>query len=307
MMLNQPVKENFKAKGKAFYKQINEMSGGGLKILTRAVKRFVEARAAEAAAAITYYALFSLFPLLLFLVAVASYVLRSPAIQAQIMFTIGEVFPTSRNLVQENIRTILDSRGAVGIVGTVGLLWAATAVFSVLTQNINRAWQRAAPRNFLKLRLMALIIVASMVALLILSLIFTTATNILSQFDISLWGSQLLYDTVGWNILSSQLPMLFIFIAFFFLYWWAPNTKVRWQEASLGAIFATIGWGIVKSLFTWYLSSGLARHQLIYGSLGAVVALMLWMYLSNVIILFGAHISAAIGYYHRNKEQPDQE
>jgi membrane protein len=60
-------------------------------------------------------------------------------------------------------------------------------------------------------------------------------------------------------------------------------------------LVATIGWELVKAAFAWYLSSGLARHHLVYGSLGAVVALMLWIYLSSLIILFGAHIGAAIG------------
>ncbi len=300
-MIDEPIKDAFKAKGKAVYREINNVSGNSLKILIRAVKRFSEVRATQAAAAITYFALFSLFPLLLFLIAIASSVLNSPEIQAMILDFAGEIFPASRELVEENIQQVLRLRGAVGVVGMVGLLWAATAVFSVMTQNISEAWQTAQRRNFFRLRLIALSIVASMVGLLILSLLFTTVTDVLSQLDVPLGGGISIYDSFGWKLLSRYLPLLLIFTGFLFLYWWGPNTTVRWQEAAWGALVATAGWELIKNTFSWYLSSGLARHRLVYGSLGAVVALMLWIYVSNLIILFGAHVSAAIAYYNREE------
>ena len=69
------------------------------------------------------------------------------------------------------------------------------------------------------------------------------------------------------------------------------------------ALVAASAWEVTKSAFGWFLSSGLVRHQLVYGSLGTVVALMLWIYLSSLITLFGAHLSAAITHHNRMKEQ----
>ena len=68
-----------------------------------------------------------------------------------------------------------------------------------------------------------------------------------------------------------------------------------------GAAVAAVGWELANGAFKWYLTSGLARYQLVYGSLGALIALMLWIYISSIIVLFGAHLSATIAMHTRLK------
>jgi membrane protein len=104
-----------------------------------------------------------------------------------------------------------------------------------------------------------------------------------------------LYETTLWGILSAVLPAVFSFVIFLILYRWVPNTRVSWRQAVTGAAFVAVVWELAKEGFTWYLSSGLVRYRLVYGSLGAVVALMLWVYLSSLLALLGAHLSAAVG------------
>ena len=86
---------------------------------------------------------------------------------------------------------------------------------------------------------------------------------------------------------------------------WIPNTKVGWTEAIIGASVAATAGEITKFCFTWYVSSGFARYDLIYGSLGTLVILMLSIYLGSLILLFGAHLSAAISYYRQQKNKGD--
>ncbi len=83
------------------------------------------------------------------------------------------------------------------------------------------------------------------------------------------------------------------------LYRWVPKTKVRWSEAFGGAIFAVIAEWAATSVFSWYLSSGLSRYNLVYGSLGALISFMTLIYIINLIVLFGAHLSAAIARHKR--------
>jgi membrane protein len=275
-----------------------------LKVAGRAARRFNEEESTEAAAAIAYYTLFSLFPFLLLLLAVASSVLKNQELQASILDAVGDFLPTSQELVRNNIEQVLRLRSTVGAVGMIGLLWSATAVFSVLTHNISQAWCQARPRNYVKLKLMALTMVGSMVALLVLSQVLLTTQNLLIHFDVPGWGAV----SIDESVLNRQFflkwgSQISIFLAFWLMYWWGPNIKVRWLEALWGAVVATFGWELLKRVFIWYLASGFARQRLVYGSLGAVVALMLWVYLSSLVILFGAHISAAIGYYRMQKEQ----
>jgi membrane protein len=280
------------------------MSQGALEIVIEAVRTFYQARALEGAAAIAYYALFSLFPLLFFVVAVGSSVLKNQQVQQQVLAFVTESLPTAKELVQRNMEHMLEIRGTVGLVGTIGLLWAATGVFNALTHNINRAWRDAGTHNFLRGRLMALAIAGGVIGLLwILSTFLTTVFNLLPQLSMPVLGDVSFYKTWLWLILSRLGPWLLMYLTFMLLYWWIPNTRVRWFEANWGAIVAVIAWEINRTGFIWYLNSGLARYQLIYGSLGAVVALMLWIYLSSLIALFGAHLSAAIAHHTRPKHE----
>lgn len=279
---------------KAIYNQVNGLSGGSLDILSRAIQRFNATRASEAAASMAYYTVFSLFPLLLALIAVGSFVLSRQQIQQQLMKSVEEALPVSQVLIEKNIQRVLELRGTVGIVGLIGLLWSATGVFTTLTNNVNRAWPGADPRSFLKRRLVALGIVGGLAGLLIFSLASTAVVNLLPWLSVPLLGSVSLYATSLWAILSNLIPWLFKVFMFLALYLWVPTVEVKWSAALLGALVAALAWELVTAAFTWYLSSGLASYELVYGSLGTIVALMFWIYLSSWITLFGAHLSAAI-------------
>ena len=255
----------------------------------------------EAAASIAYYAFFSLFPLLIFLMAIGSSVFKSEEIKQQVLAFVAETLPDSQELVAENIEQALKLRGAVGIAGTVGLLWAASGVFNVVARSINRAWHGTAPRSFLKGRLVALAMVGVLVGLLVPSLFFSPAFGLLAQFRVPLSGGVAIYDTFVWTLLSRLIPWLLVFVVFQSLYRWLPRTKVKWSEAFWGALVAASAWEITKFGFGWFLTSGLVKHQLVYGSLGAVVALLYWIYLGSWIALFGAHLSAATARRVRGK------
>ncbi|MCB0196691.1 MAG: YihY/virulence factor BrkB family protein, partial [Anaerolineae bacterium] len=161
----------------------------------------------------------------------------------------------------------------------------------------------AEERNFVQGRLLAFGIVLILALLFILWIIFTTVLSLLPLLEIPIFGTLNIYETYVWSILSRFIPSLFLLIAFLNLYRWIPNTKVRWREAIGGALVSVLGFEMVTSGFRWYLTSGLARYQVVYGSLGAVVALMLWLYLSSVVVLLGAHLSAAIAFQMRLKDE----
>lgn len=293
-----------KTRVKTVYRQVDRMLGGTLSIVAGAIQSFSQAHAAEAAASIAYYALFSFFPLLIFLIGSVSSVLENEPVQQMVLDTVEQTLPTAQGLVKENIERVLRVRGTVQIAGTVGLLWSASAVFTVLAHNINRAWHTAEDRNFLFGRLVALAMIASLTGLLVLWIIFTTIFNLLPLFEIPIAGI-IIYDTFIWEFLSRLIPWLVIFVTFLNLYRWIPNTKVRWWEAIWGAGVAAVGWELANSAFGWYLTSGLASYQLVYGSLGALVALMLWIYLSSLIVLFGAHLSATIANHTRLRQEEE--
>ncbi|RCK80666.1 MAG: Ribonuclease BN [Candidatus Ozemobacter sibiricus] len=263
--------------------------------------RFSAAGAMDAAAAIAYYAIFSLFPLMLVLVALHGSVLQDLDVQAQILDAADHFFPGSRSLVSENLFQIVTLRGTVGLVSMLTLLWSATGVFAGISQNVNLAWPSAPSRHFLMDRLLALIMIGALVLFMVLSVVISAGLRILKVFfpppGTPLDGP----SRFAHEILLRGASVFLLFLAFLFLYKFIPNTKVRWGEAAFGAIFATTAWEASKAAFIWYLGSGWSSYQVVYGSLAAVVAFLLWVYLSTLIILAGAHLSAL--YAHRH-EQP---
>jgi membrane protein len=193
-MMNNSTRKMLKARARISYRRANQASQGTLDIVLDAARSFSETRAPDAAASIAYYALLSLFPLLFFVVATGSVVLKNPQVQQLVLDFVTEALPTAKDLVQQNIEHMLDIRGAIGLVGTIGLLWSAIAVFTVLAQNVNLAWRDAGARNFLKGRLVALGMAGSLLGLLwILSLFLITLFNFLPQLSMPLLGDVSIY------------------------------------------------------------------------------------------------------------------
>ena len=100
-------------------------------------------------------------------------------------------------------------------------------------------------------------------------------------------------DTL-WAVVARALAWAITMVLFLLLYRWVPNTKVRWSSAFWAALIVATVWEILKAGFVWYLGTGLPEYELVYGSLATVVALLLWVYLSSLLVLFGAHLTAAI-------------
>jgi membrane protein len=283
------------------YDRASHLATFVLSVIHDAVQRFGEVRATEAAASITFYAIFSLFPLLIALIAAGSFVLEIERVQQWVLDVVVEVFPVAQNLIERNIRGVLEKRGTVGIIALLGLVWSATGVLTVLARNINLAWPRAEQRSFMEDRLIALGMVTGLAVLLVISLISSTVFSILARFRVPIGSGLSVDEAPMWTTLLGTIPRLLVFCALLGLYRWVPNTQVKWSDAFWGALVATPAGEIATNGFTWYLSSGLVRYELVYGSLGTVVVLMLWIYIGALTILFGAHLSAAVARRRRSE------
>lgn len=267
-------------------------------VIQTAAVRFTRLRAAESAAGMAFYAMFALFPLLLFLIAAGSAFLQSDQVRQEVVNVVATLFPSADQVVVSNLREVLALRGPASIVASLSLLWSASGFFSILSHQINRVWPGAQPRNGWQGRLLGLAIVAALALMLILwiflstifQLMFRFTLPVLGQIDISAGLRRLASLVISWI-----LPLTFTLI----LYRFVPRQRPHTSSALVGAATATLAWNLATAGFTFYIASGLARYQLVYGSLASVVALIFWIYLSNVIILLGAHVSAATQWVRR--------
>jgi YihY family inner membrane protein len=276
------------------YTNLNQLTGGTPETLRRSYQNFSQVRAGEAAASMAYYAFFSLFPLLLLLSSILGFFLSTGNNRVDIVNYVTRFVPIQEHFIQQTLLAILKARNAVGVIGLVGLLWSASGAFSALAININRAWSVSDARSFFADRLLALGMIAVISLVLLIIMIASSLLSLLPSFNIPLLGSFSIYYTFLWKAFIRLLPWAIACLVFYLLYKLLPTTYVEPRAALWGALVAGIAWEVLTSLFTWYLGSGLANYQAVYGSLGAIVGLLTWIYLSAWITLFGAHVSAAV-------------
>ncbi len=283
-------------------RKLNRISGGAFSIFRDALSHFARDRAVEAAATIAYFSIFSIFPLILVIISLASKFLEAGYVQENLIAYVANLIPISSDIIVTNIQVVLDRRGTVGTIALIGLIWSATAMFNTLALNLDRAWPDADSHNLFERRLVALAMFVSLAAMLVGTIFLSATVEVLPHFNIKLWGTLATYKTPIWIILSNLGPFLLRFFVIYAIYCFVPKAAVPSSSSFWGALFATAGWEMVTMLITSYFKSGLVQYELVYGSLGRIIALMLWVYASSIIILLGAYISSAHARYHRIKK-----
>lgn len=268
------------------------------RIIKGAFLTFSNAKGFEAAASIAYYTLFSMFPLILSFVAIGSFLVDRIVVERELMMLIPRIIPVSQDFILTNIQQVFKQRGTVSIVALLSLLWSSTAVFSTIIRNINAAWPSAAPHSFIRMRLASLAIIGTMAVLLILSSFSLTLTNIIANLGIPL-GDIGLEEIMSSSLVTSIIPNAARVLTFFGLYYWVPQIKVKKLSAFTGAVFASVVWQVVTIIFNAYLGSGFSNYEIVYGSLGKIIALLAWIYIIGYIILFGAHLTSSIDRHTR--------
>lgn len=295
--------QSIRKRAEKAYKRADKATGGSLRLLAETIRSFGEAQAAQAGASMAYYAMFSLFPLLIALVSAGSFLVNREWVMSQIVTGLTDAIPVSQELIERNISRVFEVRGAVGFAGLVGLIWSASGVFSSLVYNVNRAWGDETARGFIRQRLIALSIVILLILLVFLSVIVNTLFNVINVLNGQLASSIGVSQQELVKTFSNLTPYFFVFFMFLGIYRWIPIAKVDWKAAIIGSAAATVGWRLSTSGFTWYLNSSLVNYQLIYGSLGAIVALLFYVYISSQIVLFCAHLTAALDARFRSVER----
>ncbi len=270
----------------------------------RAVNDFLGKNGPQLAASVSYYALFSLFPLALAIIFVLSFFLGNDAID-NLARRAAEQAPISQETVADVLASTLHSRGIAGLVGLVGLFWAGTAVFGAIRKGVNATWGITKPRPFFQERLIDLSLMAGATILLLVS-IFSTAvlSNLKEVLEFVTRETHVNGDFL-WDGVGSLIPPVLSFISFTSVYKFLPNTNVNIREALPGAIAATISFEILKGIFVWYVSS-YSVYSSVYGPIGSIVALMMWIYLSANILLFGSLITYRYASYLAEKRAKEE-
>ena len=236
-------------------------------------------------AALAYYMLFSIFPLLLFLIFIASELLQVGDAGQQLDELLQQVIPVPEVLsfVDGIIDQTVASRGSIGLISALALLWTASSLFANLEASLNTIW--GAPRRMVYYRRLL-----GIAAVLVLSLLFLLAIflNTLQAIPI--------LDEVMPFLADLDFGFSYIVSALFFwlIYRWLPNAKVPWAPSLIGAALAAIVWQIAQWGFRVYLTSGLSNLGAVYGTLASLIGLILWAFLTGMILFGGAVLSSVL-------------
>ena len=283
---------------------------GGLTLKKLAVRTWREANEDNVfggAAELAYYFLLALFPMLIFLVSIVGFV---PGLQEALFKSLASFVPgDAMRLVNDTLNDVVSNRnGGLLSFGILGTIWAASSGVTAVMETLNVAYDAKETRSFIKGRLTAIGLTIA------LAILFIGGTLLVMFGDkLADWLSNALrlgtaFD-VAWHVLDYILGLAMLFIAIQLIYYFGPNVKQQWKWITPGAVFA-VGAIILGSLvFSIYLRFA-PSYSATYGGLGAVIILMLWLYLVGLVILIGGEINSEIAHAadkgKRPKEPPEK-
>jgi membrane protein len=244
----------------------------------------------RSAAALAYYAVFSIFPLALLLTVGISRLLGPVVAQQQIQTGLSLFLPPSSSpaleLVQTNVAEALAQSQSIGWIALLGLIWAASGLFANITSSLDMVFRVPALRSLWRQRLIALLMTLMLIGLVLASFVTSAVLRLISALMLerpNLWLNAGVFF----------LPLSLNLVIFVLLFRYVPARPVHWDAVWPAAIIGAIGWELAKVGFGWFLTNA-ANFQFVYGSIAAVIALLFWAYLIAAVFLFSAELCAQL-------------
>lgn len=256
------------------------------------------------AAAVSYFSMLVLFPTLLLLLTIGNRIFGTQVVEKYVIGQVLALLPGAQSFVRRNLESI--STISTGVIASClfVMVWAASWIFTVIEKALNRVWG-SYPRSFFHGRAVNFAVMSLVWALLSASALVTTfISGIRAAADrlplrLGPWVAAL--SGFAWESAFVAASLAMTITLFTVIYKWLPNVGIPVSEALTGAIVAGILWEGAKFGFAFLLPY--FHYDLLYGSIGAAVALLTWVYLSSLIMLFGAQFTAVL---HRDKRLPDK-
>lgn len=246
------------------------------------------------AAQLSYYFLLALFPLLLFLVTLFGYLAQTGSqIRTALMSYLAALLPAaSAQLVQTTLDEISNARGGGKLsFGLLAALWAASNGLGAISQTLNIAYGVKETRPWWKVRLISIFLTLALSILIILALLIILYGGRLADVMAAHFGFSEAFR-LGWKILQWPIALLSMLVTCQLIYTFAPNIQRR-KRSTPGAFVAVLLWLLVSFGFKFYLHY-FDTYSVTYGSLGAVIVLLLWFYFTGVAILIGGEVNSEL-------------
>jgi membrane protein len=250
-------------------------------------------------ASLSYYTLFSLFPLILVVLFITRLLLVNSDVARDAIFdALASVTGGFRDEFVAALEAVARTRGGSGVLGIALLIAGASWVFGELVSAFNIIWGveapwRGGPLEFLRLTFFSYALILVSAFLLLVSLIISAALNILGQFLVALPGGAVLWG--GVHIVINLSVLTFIFAL---LFKYLPRTRVEWKDVWLGAVLTAVIWSLAQLAISYYIAWSSYKD---YGAVGSILALITWVYLSSLIVFTGGEFTAVFARHYGSR------
>jgi membrane protein len=261
-------------------------------LIKRAVTGFLADRCSQMASSISYWVFFSIFPLAIFLVTVSGQFLRDEDLKNRVIDALLDVLPLAPVEGREQLENVLAGVSTdislLGLASVIGLLWSASAMMTAVRISVNVAWNHGYRRPAVRGKLVDIAMVFSLGLLVAVSLITTTIMRISTNVADAI---PLLPVGWAWSVAGLLMPFLISFTIFTLIYTFVPVIDVKFSQIWPGVLFAAIAFETAKHGFAFYVAN-FGNYNAIYGSLGAIIVFLVFVYLTANILLFGAELAS---------------
>lgn len=243
------------------------------------------------AAQLAFFFLLALFPLLIFVFTLLPYLNLD---QAEIFIFIRDYAPESvATLLEDTLGEVLSQRnGGLLSFGIIATVWSASKGMNALTKALNLSYFQEESRSFIVARGMSVVFTVMLIAVVVVALVLPVFGQQIGTFAFSYLGLEEGFLKL-WSSLRWFLPPVLIYTVFSLIYWLVPNLKLQYRSVMLGSLIVTIGWIVTSLGFSFYVGN-YGSYSNTYGSIGAIIVLMMWLYLSGIILMIGGQINAVM-------------
>jgi membrane protein len=262
-------------------------------VLREALVKFLQEDSLMVSASIAYHSLLAIFPLLLLLLGVSGLYIHHYELVGGLSIVLQRYLPVRTDFLMQNLVGISRAYGKIGLISFVLLLWSSAGMFVPLEKALNRAWEVEKGRSWWRSRLLAFEMAATVGFLLLISSLMVGGEVLFRKWlGGALAPSMRFLGIFIFHLLTATTSFFVALVAFAVLFQRLPNRPMRLRQAMPGALLTTLLWEAARWLFTILLPH--FNYRQVYGSIGVVVALMTWSYISSAVILFGAQVSRTL-------------
>ncbi|MCC8310466.1 YihY family inner membrane protein [Bacillus velezensis] len=251
-------------------------------------------------AELAYFFLLSLFPLMIFMLTLTAYL---PISAEDVLGAVDQYAPDSAMSMVKSIteQTLNKRSGGLLSFGIIAVIWSASNGMNAIVRAFNHACEVEENRSFIIIRLTSIFLTIAMVVTILIALLLPVFGREIGMLAADFIGASGLFLQV-WSVVRWGISPLILLIVFTALYIFAPNKRLSLRFVLPGAVFAAAGWIIVSMLFSFYVGT-FANYSATYGSIGGIIVLMIWFYLTGTLLILGGEINALL---HKRKKLPDE-